>query len=52
MTNSEKDPIFIESILKVNASEDIDMTKELLATNPTNLSIQDLLSAQNEKKSD
>jgi hypothetical protein len=48
MVNSENSPVFVESILKVTAKEDMDLTKELAQENTENLSIDELL-AQNEK---
>lgn len=50
MTNSEKSPVFVDSTLKVVATEDIDITKELSAENTQNLTIEDLLISQDEKK--
>jgi hypothetical protein len=49
MTNSEKEPIYVESILKVIAQEEIDIAKELAHTNESNLTIEELIS-QNEKE--
>lgn len=50
MTNSEKSPVFVDSTLKVVAAEDIDISKELAATNDKNLTIEDLLTEQDDKK--
>jgi hypothetical protein len=43
MINSENDPIFVDSVLKVTANENIDLTKELAAENNTNKTIEELL---------
>jgi hypothetical protein len=49
MTNSEKEPIFVESTLKVTAQEEIDIVKELAHTNESNLTIEELI-LQHEKE--
>jgi hypothetical protein len=51
MTNSENSPIFIDSILKVTATEDIDIIKELAHENIQDKTIQELLEkSENDKK--
>jgi hypothetical protein len=49
MTNSDNCPIFISSTLKVTASEDIDINKDLI-DNENNLPIEELLQKQNAKE--
>lgn len=49
MVNSENSPVFVDSTLKVTAKEDIDMSKELAHENTNNTTIDQLLSAQDEK---
>jgi hypothetical protein len=50
MINSENEPVFVESILKVTASTDIDVSKELAAENNTNKTIEELLEESNGEK--
>lgn len=50
MTNIDNNPIFIDSVLKVTASEDLDVTKELAAQNPDNQTIDQLLNTENDKE--
>jgi hypothetical protein len=46
MQSSENSPVFINSVLKVTASEDFNLEEELCADNPTNQTISELLSKQ------
>lgn len=48
MVNTDNKPIFIESILKVHASEDLDVQADLDSNNEANKSISKLLE-DNEK---
>jgi hypothetical protein len=48
MTNIDNNPIFIDSTLKVTASEELDVTKELAAENTNNSTIDQLLESQND----
>lgn len=50
MVNSDNNPIFVNSVLKVTAKEDIDITKELANENTENKTIQELLQEKNESK--
>lgn len=50
MTNIENNPIFIDSTLKVTASNELDVTKELAAENINNTTIEQLLEAHNDKE--
>jgi hypothetical protein len=50
MINCENEPVFVESTLKVTASADIDITKELAAENNTNKTIEELLEESNGEK--
>lgn len=50
MVNPDNNPIFINSVLKVTAKEDIDLTKELASENIDNKTIEELLQEKNESK--
>lgn len=50
MINSENSPIFIDSVLKVTATEDIDMVKELAHENTQGKTIQELLKESEDAK--
>lgn len=50
MTNIDNFPNFVESTLKVTASNDIDVEKDLAATNDSNKSIDTLLAENNDEK--
>jgi hypothetical protein len=46
----EPTPVFTESILKVTASEDLNIESDLLAENINNKTIAELIEDSNEKK--
>lgn len=50
MANIDKIDIFVESTLKVTASEDLDIKKDLESQNESNKSLDELLAENNESK--
>lgn len=52
MINSENSPKFVESTLKVTATENFDISKELAHENTDNKTIEELLKESDEKQKD
>lgn len=50
MTNIDNNPVFIDSVLKVTASQEMDMAKELAAQNIDNKTIDQLLEAKDDQE--
>lgn len=50
MINDDNNPTFVKSTLKVVASEDMDIEKELASENKDNKTIDELLDSNDEEK--